>query len=188
MGVIVIIGTPTLISNHSADDDANITISSNINSTYDHYMFVIYDIHPATDDAWFGFQFDVSGGSSYAQSITSSNFKAYNNYSGSGGLQNQPDATLHEETTFQSLGATAQGISNAANSSMSAILHLVTPSNTSFFKNFFSQSSFIYYSSPIYEMNDWVQGLINNTAAITQIKFQMSSGNVSGNIDMYGIA
>ena len=98
-------------------------------------MFVIYDIHPVTDDAWFGFQFDVSGGTSFAQTMTSSNFKAYNSYADSGGVQNQSDAALSDDTTFQSLGATSQGISNAANSSINALLYLIAPSNTSFFKN-----------------------------------------------------
>ena len=185
----MIIGNPVLISNNTADGTSDaLAITSGIDSTYDQYMFVLYYIHVATDDAWLGFQFDVGTATAYAQNITSSNYKAFNTYAGSGAVQNQPDSALHTESTYQSIVATAQGMSNQANSSMAAILHLVAPSNTSFLTNFYSQSSWLYYTPANYEMAATVEGQILTTTAITRINFKTSSGNFSGNIDMYGVA
>ena len=172
MGVIMIIGNPVLISNNTADGSSDaLAITANIDSTYDHYMFVLYDIHVATEDAWLGFQFDVGTATAYAQNITSSNYKAFNSYAGSGGVQNQSDAALSTDATYQSLVATSQGIANQANSSMAAILHLVAPSNTSFLTNFYSQSSWLYQTSANFEMAATVEGQILTTTAISRINF-----------------
>lgn len=41
----MITGSPTWISNHTADDAANITITSGIDSTYSAYLLVMTDMH-----------------------------------------------------------------------------------------------------------------------------------------------
>ena len=70
-------GIPTLISTATASDAASVDITSGIDSTYDEYMFVLTDIHPETDRAYFSFQVNAAGGSGFNETITSSAFAAY---------------------------------------------------------------------------------------------------------------
>ena len=55
-------GIPTLLSTNTASTDASVSITSNITSTYDEYMFVCTDINPGTDsaDLWFSLMLMVN--------------------------------------------------------------------------------------------------------------------------------
>ena len=57
-------GELTLLETQTASSSATISFTSNIDSTYDAYMFKFYDIHPATDGVYLNFQASTNGGSS----------------------------------------------------------------------------------------------------------------------------
>ena len=49
-------GAMTLLATETASSSDTISFTSNIDSTYDNYVFKFYDIHPATDDTRLTFQ------------------------------------------------------------------------------------------------------------------------------------
>ena len=60
-----------LLSTATADDDASLSFTSDIDSTYKEYIFKFININPATDNASWTFQVSTDGGSSYNVTVTS---------------------------------------------------------------------------------------------------------------------
>ena len=181
-------GIPTLIATNSDSTDvANISFTSGIDSTYDEYMFVGTDIGPATDDTNLLFQCSIDGGSNYNVVLTTTIFRSYVLESGSGYLQyftDSPGFDQAQGTSFQALGAQ---LGNGSDESGSFILNLFTPSSTTYVKHFYSRSH-VYYAGDG-AMGFYVAGYFNDgDDDINAIQFKMSSGNLDGTIQMYGIA
>ena len=178
-------GIPTLIgSAHTASNAASIDITSGIDSTYDEYMFVCTDIGPATDSVEFQFQVNASGQSGYNETMTTTFFETYHQESGGDaniGYRTQSDQA--QGTAYQHL---AYDLENAADGSCAGILHLFSPSNTTYVTHFYSRFSAM-HTYPM-AMSLFAAGYINVTAAIDEISFAMSSGNMDGVIQMYGIS
>ena len=177
-------GIPTLISTSTASDASSIAITSGIDSTYDEYMFVCTDIHAEDTQPHFGFQVNASGQSGYNEVITSTFFRAYHSESGS-------STTLsYLATQDQAQGTALQTLSpdcgNGNDESSAGILHLFSPSNTTYVTHFYS--TFVTNRYDNIGQQGYAAGYINVTAAITGIEFKMTGGNVSGTIQMYGIS
>ena len=177
-------GIPTLISTHTADGDSELDITSGIDSTYDEYMFVCTDLGPATDDAHFTFQVNAASGSGFNETITSSYFETYHNEGDTGtALAYAPDFDQAQGTAYQVL---PYNLGNGSDESAAGILHLFSPSSTTYVKHFYAR--FQTYQSGDYSIGTFIAGYINTTAAIDEISFKMSSGDMDGVIQMYGIA
>jgi hypothetical protein len=54
-----------LLSTQTASASASISFTTGIDSTYKEYMFIFNNIHPATDNAHFQFNFSTDAGSTY---------------------------------------------------------------------------------------------------------------------------
>ena len=114
-------GDMTLISTSTASSSATIDITSGIDSTYKEYVFKFINIHPANDDVSFQFQADVGTGTSYAQTITSSHFRAtHGEDASSEGVSYISGGDLNQETGFQLL---AGSVGNDADQNIAGILH-----------------------------------------------------------------
>ena len=177
-------GIPTLITTLTASGDSTLSDTSSMTSTYDEYMFVCTDLNPATDNQDFLFQVNVDGQSGYNETITSSGFFAYN--AESGGTPNvvyKTDIDQAQGTAFQGI---ANNIGSGADESAAGILHIFSPSNTTYVTHFYSR--FQDYASNDYAEDMFVAGYINVTGAITDIQFKMASGNFDGVIQVYGIS
>ena len=89
-------GPLQLISSQTASSSANISFTSGITSTYKEYVFSFHNIHPATDGAKFGFQFNASGGSGFDETLTTTYWRTYNNEAadsaGTGYVQSEDQA------------------------------------------------------------------------------------------------
>ena len=72
-----------------------------------------------------------------------------------------------------------------ADETLAGTLFLFNPSSTTFIKNYYSTTQF--YFNADYSMNVFVGGVIDVTAAIDEVEFKFTSGNVKGTIKMYGI-
>jgi len=181
----------TLIKTLTASDSAYLdfvdgTASVVLDSTYDHYMFVCTDIRPEVDSSEFMFQVNATddAGGSYDNTITSSTFEAIHNEDGSGGgVAYSTGADLAQGTGFQTL---AMDIGNGADESCAGILHLFKPASTTYVKHFYAE--FSGYQLNNYAIHDFAAGYINDTTAIDEIRFKMSSDNFTGVIQLYGIA
>src|SRR6056300_586554 len=81
-------GVPTgsliLLSTQTASASANISFTSDIDSTYDSYVFKFINIHPASDGVQFLMQGSTNSGSSYGVTTTDTNFAAFQRENGTG--------------------------------------------------------------------------------------------------------
>ena len=175
----------TLLSTQTASSSATISFTSGIDSTYDEYVFKFIDIHPATDEAYLTFQGNAAGGSGYNETITSTDFRAYNAEDGSAtALQYSAAFDQAQGTSFQPI---TQEIGNDNDQCASGTLQIFAPSDTTFVKHFLSASQYSWAGD--YSMRDFTAGYFNTTSAIDEIQFKMSSGNIdSGVIKLYGIS
>ena len=177
-------GIPTLISTCTASNTAICAFTSGIDSTYDEYMFVFTDIGPATDSAEFLFDTSTDGGSNYASTKTTTAFTASH-------AEDDSSTSLGYETSYDLAQATdgqqlVNSLGNGADESAAGVLHLFSPSSTTYVKHFYARMS--YYHKSNFNFDFYIAGYINQTADIDAIKFYMDSGNFDGVIQMYGIA
>ena len=176
-------GNLTLLTTATASSSATVDFTSNINSTYDSYLFKFYDIHPATDQASFQVNFR-DGGSSYDATKTTTNFRAYHNEAGSDtSLGYFGDEDLAQSTAVQIIGRT---VGNDNDQSCTGEIFLFSPSSTTFVKHFLIRSSVTEHGD--YYVDYHIAGYCNVTAAIDGVQFSFSTGNIdSGTIKMYGV-
>ena len=177
-------GIPTLISTATPSGATAVAITSGIDSTYDEYMFVCTDLDDS-DNTGFQFQVNADGQSGYNEIITSTYFET-----------NHAENDATPDFAYVASGDQAQGtadqrltqsIGNDADNSGVVVLHLFSPSNTTYVKHFYSRSS-IHYGTAGNASTSFAAGYINTTSAIDEIQFKMDSGNFDGVIQMYGIA
>ena len=176
-------GLNLITTNNITSGVSSSSFTSNIDSTYDTYLFKFINIHPATDHAVFGFKLR-DGGSNFDATITSISFAAQHNEGDSAtSLSYNTTRDLAQSTNQQPLA----DIGNANDEALSGTLYLFAPSSTTFVKHFIAtiQSTDGYD----YVLSYRNAGYANVTAAIDGIEFTCSSGNIdSGIIKMYGLS
>ena len=172
-----------LLSTTTASDDATVSITSGIDSTYGEYIFKFYNMLPVVGGTEFTFQVSIDGGSNYNVTATTTSFNTFNSGAGSTGLEYIDASDQAQGTAFQQV---TPNIGTAASDGMSGELHLFNPSSTTYVKHFYGRISH-YHSSSI-AGDYFFAGYINDTTAIDEIQFKMSSGNFDGVIQLYGIA
>ena len=178
-------GAMTLLETQPASSSATLSFTSDIDDTYDEYIFKFYNIHPATDSAMLQFQVDTGTNTSYNQTITSTNFNAvHSEVDDSTSLAYRTARDLAQSTSFQSI---TEGVDNDNDSCATGTLHLYEPSSSTFVKHFISTTqSVINYPDT---RETFCAGYINTTTAITRVQFKFNSGNIdSGVIKLYGIS
>ena len=184
MGVAgVSTGDVVLLSSQTASGDSEIDFSSGITSTYGEYIFRFYNINPATDSANFLFQVNATDGADYNDSnITSAGFYAHHTEADASSLSYEADLDLAQSTSFQPL---VLSMGNGADESYAGELHLFNPSSTTYVKHFISTGNV--YATSDYTQNTFVAGYVNDTTAIDDIRFKMSTGDFDGKIKMWGV-
>jgi len=175
---------PILISTHTASGSSSVDITSGIDSTYDEYMFVFTDVNPATNDANFQFQVNASddvGGDFDTSLITSTFFRAYHAESNAASLDYVTSMDQAQSAAYLNL---VYGTGNDTDECCAGILHLFNPSSTTYVKHFYSRANTY---DGAYGRDCFSAGYINQTLALSEISFKMSTGNFDGTIQMYGI-
>ena len=182
-------GAMTLLETQTASSSATISFTSNIDSTYDEYVFKFINIHPSAESV-FSFQADTGTNTSYNQTITSTSFRAYHREdAGESGLGYISAADQAQGTGFQPLMESPQlGTNNDEN--LNGTLHIYNPSSTTFVKHFIARTlSQNDDSQPAYVLDGYFAGYFNTTSALTRFQFKFASGNIdSGTIKLYGIS
>ena len=176
-------GSMTLLQTQTASSSATIDFTSNIDSTYDSYVFKFIDIHPATDNVGFAVNFR-DGGSSYDATKTTTHFYAFHDEADSNtGLSYRADQDIAQGTGALNLGIP---VGSDADQCITGTLHLFNPSSTTFVKHFMANISMSGSGDDVH--NSYVAGYCNVTAAIDGVQFAMSSGNIdAGDILLYGV-
>ena len=176
-------GSQVLISSQTASNSASLSFTSGLTSTYKEYIFEFFNINPATDGSYFGFQANATDSTSYDETITSSAFRARQmEDSSSPDLIYESEFDRAQQTILQPIYGHA---GDGGDESGAGELHLFNPSNTTYVKHFFARSN--HYNNAAQTQDYFVAGYFNTTTAIDDIQFKMSSGNMDGVIKIYGM-
>ena len=174
----------TLIQSQSFTDQATVSFTTGIDSTYKEYYFEFITLNPATDGAEFAFQGSTDSGSNYNVTITSSYFRAHHSEADTeSGLAYEGTGDQAQGTAFQYLG---ENIGNDADSCLVGTLSLFNLASTTYVKNFYATMQMHLQDNQTYE--SCPAGYFNTTSAINAIQFKMLSGNFDGTIKLYGIS
>ena len=156
-----------------------------MDSTYNEYQFQFVNMHPQTNQVDFTVQFNASGGSGFNETITSTTFQSQHG-EGDGG------ATVGYYTAYDQAQGTAYQALNYetgydADQSVSGILTLYDPSDTTFVKHFQARTQTA--QGDDFSVDWHTAGYINTTSTIDEISFKFDSGNIdAGTIYMYGVS
>ena len=179
-------GMNLITTNTISSGVSSSSFTSNIDSTYDTYMFKFINIHGATDGSEFTVNFR-DGSSAFDAVKQTTAFYYYHAENGSEAAGSyKTDGDLAQGTGYQRLmDGSVSGADN--DQSLSGDLFLFSPSSTTFVKHFIAQtnSAMSWDATGAY----FVQGYCDLTAAIDGVDFKFSSGNIdSGVIKMYGLS
>ena len=177
-------GAWNFISKLTASGSGDLSFTSGIDSTYKEYLFTFNNIHPAIDNTDLSFQGNVVGGSGYNETMTTTYFRAQHDEGDTNAsMQYEASYDQAQGTSFQIL---SQGVGNDNDQSCSGYLHLFAPSDTTFIKHYISRFHNAHNND--FAMSGLSAGYFNTTAAIDEIQFKMSSGNIdAGDICLYGL-
>ena len=177
-------GALVLLSTQTASASATISFTTGLDSTYDEYIFKFINIHPATNDVDFQFNFSTDSGSNYNVTKTTTFFNAQHEETTEDSLLTyQTTKDLAQSTAFQPL-FNAIGNDNDQNAGWELIVF--NPASTTFVKHFIFNGNLSQHSD--YTRQSLVAGYGNTTSAINAVRFQMSSGNIDdGIIKLYGV-
>lgn len=185
-GSISSLGEMKFISKATASSSASIEFSL---GDYKEYQFYFVDIHNG-DASQVDFQFNLSidNGSNYNVVKTSTNFYAFNSEPGYGNesLAYGSSDDLAQSTDYQNI--TSFPLGNANDDCLAGFMSLYNPSSNVYVKHFTGRSHQSEGDSNFYTNDTFFAGYGNTTSPVTNIKFQMSSGNIdAGSILMFGI-
>ena len=174
----------TLIQTQTVTNTTNVDFTSGIDSTYKEYVFQFININPVTDNTQFQFQCNINTANVV---MTTTYFVAYHDENNTqNALTYAPSLDLAQSDAFQQL---MHNMGNDTDASGCGELHLFNPASTTYVKNFYSTINNYDEgnTTPGRAWTGYIAGYINDTSAITEVRFQMSSGNFDGTIKMYGI-
>jgi len=174
-------GDLIFISSATASSSASIEFSL---GSYKEYKFFFVNIHPQTDDVSFDFNLSTDGGSNYNVTKTTTSFYSYHDEAGT-------DTALAYGSAYDLAQSTADKkilslIGNGSDECAVGTFQIFNSSSTTYAKHFISRGNV--YNRADYSNEWYIAGYANTTLALTNIKFQMSSGNIdAGKILMFGI-
>jgi hypothetical protein len=171
-------GSLTLLEQHTASSSATLDFTTFISSTYDDYMFEIVNLIPATDSVRCWLQVGTGGGPTYdsGNNLVWCGFRNYSGGSATAGAAN-PQIPLDS----------GQDIDNSANYGLWGSVRLFKPQSTAPMPKFTGEIGYVDTSATVFAAT--VSGIYVGGAAITGVRFLMSSGNIaSGTVRVYGHA
>jgi len=158
---------------------SEVDITSNIDSTYKNYAFILSDVHNATDDVRFQVQFFSSGGSP----DTGSHYV----YAGSGHRSDNSGLDMNSTGTTQGEISIAACSLDAGHRHDQFVLYLFNPAGTDSYK--------MMISNAVQQLGNDKIGIgqigitYAKTIAVTGVRFKMASGNIDrGIFKLYGIS
>ena len=181
-------GSMNLMKKLTASASANLSFVQGTGgvdfTTYKEYVFILNQIHAASDNVNFGFQANKTGQSGYNQHTTALGHRAYSNESGDSGMGTANAGLAHSQSLFLLSEGTQR---NAADESLSGFLHIYDPSNTTHFKCFKGQT--MCQKDNTYAIDTYVGGYHATQSAMIGYQFKFHSDNIdTGSISLYGIS
>ena len=184
-------GSMTFISKTTISSPvSSVQFTSGIDNTYKEYIFLLVNLHPnSNSEPDIKINFSTDGGSNYNVAKTTTVFYEDHNESGSSSGLQYLDIDLAQGTGGQYIGYNLE--ESDADSSLSGIVHLFNPSDTTFVKHFMINLNMMHLEPQ--SNHYYIAGYCNTTSAINAVNFtgeysEGSSGNIdSGEIILYGI-
>ena len=172
-------GGLTYLASVTASNDASIAITSGIDSTYDAYLFTFNDIVPATNNTGLYINFQIGGAYINSGGVYEWLHQAGKTNGSTQFMRWRNDAEDdYLELTYEVSNVTANG-------GLSGHMYMYTPASTTHYTKV--EFNFAAYSDGYFRPANGA-GSIKNAAAVTGVKWYMSSGNItSGTVRMYGI-
>jgi len=167
-----------LIQTQVASNDGAIEFTTGIDTTYDHYAFVLSDVTPSTDNKNLFIRVGDSGGFDTT----------------SGDYDYMSGVAANSGTTWTGLNDGGSGTSirwgssmgNATGEGMCGIIYLSHPRGTVY--PMLHGNGIIYNASTVVYLSEIV-GVRNAIITLDRVQFYMASGNVAtGRFTLYGIA
>ena len=179
-------GIPTLIdTNTHTSAVSSSEFTSGIDSTYDEYMIVFTGIVLAAQNQ-FLFNGSIDGGSNYNVTKTTTYWSS---------VHSEDDSSI-AEASYKTGADRAQSTSpqhltkelnNSSDDGAAGIIHLFSPSNTTYVKHFYARTNS--HSTSNAAVDAFIAGYFNTTSAINALEFSQGGGNInSGVIQLFGIA
>lgn len=176
-------GQIILVSTQTASSSASISFTSNIDSTYDSYLFEFINLHPENDGRTFRVEFSADGGSSFKNVATTFYNALHSEDDSSYALVQREDSLDTNNTTPATL---ISSVGNDNDDSISGSLRIFDPSNSAHSTSFTSRIISAHDQPMVADCN--VSGYVHDAAAINALKFTFNTGNIdSGKIKMYGV-
>ena len=175
------------ISKTTASSSASLEITSGIDSTYNQYKIVLNKVIAATSAALLQMQFSTDG-VTYAETVGSAIYSS-RNYAGvvsalAAETGQSRDATGGSPNT--GMNDIGYWSSNDSADYLSGWIDFYNPASTSL--NKLAYSSMVNFNTSLGPSQMVAPMIINQTSAITALKFAYTSGNiVSGEFILYGI-
>ena len=178
-------GAMTLLETQTASSSSTIQFTSGIDDTYKEYQIHFMDVHPSGDGAAFTVNFR-DGSTAYDATKTTTYFLAsHNENDAATQFEYRTGDDLAQSTSFQPIYNNGLGADN--DQSVSGILKLYDPSNTTFVKHFLCEAQGALDGD--LSLIVYMAGYCNVTAAIDGVQFKMASGNIdSGIIKLFGVS
>ena len=176
-------GAWNFISKQTASSSSTISFTSGIDSTYKEYLLTFNNLHPATNNIKFQYNFTTDC-SNWNVSKTTTFFLAYHAEDDSAtSLAYDTNSDLGNGTGYQYFG---NDVGNDNDQGVSGYMYLFSPSDTTFVKHFMTVTSVANQADLM--VNVFTAGYCNTTSAITGVDFKATSGNIdSGHICLYGL-
>ena len=178
-------GGMNLITTNTVSAGTSSSFTSNINSTYDTYIFKFINIHANSDTVQFQLNGSIDGGSNYNVTKTTTTFHPYHGEAGGDTqLAYSTASDLAQSTAAQKLSS-GVNLTSGSDEDMCGEMLLFAPSNTTFVKHFIARTQ---TNSSSYSTDNYSAGYFNTTSAINAVQFTISSGTFDGIIKMYGLS
>ena len=176
-------GAFKLLNTNTFTGTTSSTFTSGIDSTYDAYCFRYNAISPAAQ-AHFEFQCSTDGGSNYNTTVTSTYwYVSHGSSGGTSGPSYDTSSSQAQATTYQSLARNVEEVHPAC---CTGELWLYGPSSTTYAKHCLATTA--NWANPLDTVESFMGCYFNTTSAIDAISFKMSTGNMDGEIKMYGVS
>ena len=176
-------GAFKLITTNTFTDQAQTEFTSGITTSYNFYTFYLSDIIPATNNTQLQMQFQTGSAWDAAYKTSAPYYSYHEEDDGGSGISYSSSYDIANATSVQVI---FEGLANRGHQGCGGEINLWNPAGTT-------------YSGKVLETevmgtrdSDKVvrfasRGICTITTAITGVRFNMSSGNFSGTIKMYGI-
>lgn len=176
-------GALALIANVSASADASVDFDAQLDATYESYLLVGTDIHPATDSVDLWLRTDSNSGASYDTGASDYSW-AVDGY-GTNAVHDSYDDT-DSKINMSGVSDTSSNLGGAAAEASFLSCWINNPAGTTYNKIVTWQLAICNASGFATVING--SGIRLATAAIDSVQLLPSSGNISGEFYLYGLA